>query len=261
LTRRYFHDALIAHGVCAETVPSGAAALAAIGRAAFELVIADLRMPGPAGIELLDAIRTAQSAALPAVVAVSGELLAAERARLISAGFLDALQKPVSRADLLGLIDRVSLGVAADSGPALNGADNPPAASAPDAPPREPESDLDDEAALRALGTRATVSAMRALLRQDLPGQCRSLQREIESGHSSAAAELLHRLRAACGMCGLPRLGSLSLQLERAVQSSAAEAGRLHHQWQLAASDALAALNAAPSGGAGGISSESFATR
>jgi HPt (histidine-containing phosphotransfer) domain-containing protein len=73
----------------------------------------------------------------------------------------------------------------------------------------------DDEVALSALkGERAHVAALRRLFLDELPAQSRAIERAIADGDASAAAGVLHRMRASCGFVGAAQLGEAVRRLE-----------------------------------------------
>lgn len=92
-------DLLEAEGYTVATAESGEEALAALGRAPFDVVITDLRMPGMGGLEALAHIRRLDPN-LPVIV-VSGYLSDECRARCRGDGAFECLQKPVDLALLL----------------------------------------------------------------------------------------------------------------------------------------------------------------
>ena len=228
LARRCFVEMLGSLGVRATAVAGGAEALAALERTPFDVLIADLRMPGPAGPELATAVGRRLGARAPRLYATSGELGPDSRARLLAAGYADALEKPVARAALAAL-----LGL--DTNPELSGASGADGEAARSPPV------LDDAAALAALGSDGTVAAMRALMRDDLPGQRSAMRADLAAGRREAAAGALHRMRAACGFCGAPRLSAASAALQRALELGAAVEA-LGVDWDVAAGELEAAL-------------------
>lgn len=168
LAREYFARTLEALGAKVGIAADGPSALEALRARRFDLVIADLRMPGFGAEGLLDASTP--------VLAVSGELDGAERARLLGLGVVDAHQKPVAPETLRALLERLGAPV------------------------------LDDDAALRALGSSAALAALRELFARELPQQLEAI-RDARARHDrNTIGGILHKLRAGCGFCGLPAL-------------------------------------------------------
>jgi CheY-like chemotaxis protein len=217
---RFLEAALRELGCRPTAVGDGHAVMLATDRERFDLLLLDRRMPGMGGAELLSRLRRAGVDA-PAI-ATSAELDAATRTELASAGYLEALLKPIG-------IDALARAIAAFRlAPAMSGArkaerrGNPPTerpgsdaarrsfdGSAAAMPPGEAAL-LDDESGLPAVGGDAkTLAALRQLLSADLE----ALSRE-RPGEPVALADLLHRLRAACRYCGANRLEHLAGMLE-----------------------------------------------
>jgi two-component system, LuxR family, response regulator FixJ len=103
--RRSMQRLLVSYGYRVRTFASVDEFLTAVDRDSTACVIADLRMPGKTGLDLLDALRAAQIALPVIIISGHGELDAAERAR--RAGALAFLWKPVDEGDLLVAIAAV----------------------------------------------------------------------------------------------------------------------------------------------------------
>ena len=86
-------------------VETGKAALEALERETFDLVLMDIQMPEMSGIEAIAAIRSRPSAYrnVP-VIALTANALITDRDRFLSAGFSDYLSKPFRRADLRAML-------------------------------------------------------------------------------------------------------------------------------------------------------------
>jgi DNA-binding NtrC family response regulator len=87
---------------CAENAEQ---ALNALRERAFDLVITDVRMPGPSGIELLGALR-ARYPELPVVV-MTGQASVSDAVAAMKNGAADYVLKPLSRDELFIILDRV----------------------------------------------------------------------------------------------------------------------------------------------------------
>src|SRR5690606_19787569 len=88
---------------------SGAEALDRLAAAPFELVLADIHMPGMTGFELLAEIRARPGAnqEVP-VVALTADVTSGGRQRYLELGFADHASKPIQVHDLLGAISRAA---------------------------------------------------------------------------------------------------------------------------------------------------------
>ncbi len=94
-------------GVDVKGVSSGAAALDAMRKTHFDLVLMDIQMPGMDGIETTRQIRALGPAfhGIP-VIAVTAHALSTEREQLLTAGLDDYLTKPVGEQQLRYVLER-----------------------------------------------------------------------------------------------------------------------------------------------------------
>ena len=148
----------------------------------FDLWLLDANLPDGRGETLLDHARA--GIRTPALAHTAADDVAA-RDRLLAAGFVEVLRKPLGVATLHAALRR-HLPM-----PSHRVADT-------DLP------DWNDAGALAALGDVAHVDALRALFRRELPGQ---RARIAAAGSDVAAMQAeLHRLAASCGFVGADRL-------------------------------------------------------
>lgn len=174
-----------------------AEATALAASTAFDLLLVDANLPDGRGESLLQALR-ARSDHTPAL-AHTATADDATRNRLLTAGFVDVLCKPITVPDLHAALRRHLPGL-------------------PIAP------SWDDEAARTALGgEQAHVDALRALFRQELPGLRARILHGAKVGDHAGMREELHRLLASCGFVGAARLA----EAVRALQAQPGNASRL----------------------------------
>src|SRR5262249_35731887 len=101
-------------------VATGRAALAALERATFDLILMDLQMPEMGGMEATAAIRSKEQITgghIP-IIALTAHAMAGDRERCLAGGMDSYLSKPVQSRDLLAAVERFAAGVS-ESAPAL----------------------------------------------------------------------------------------------------------------------------------------------
>ncbi len=88
-------------------VECGAAALAAVIKGTFDVVLMDVSMPGMNGVEATRAIRAlgGAKAGIP-IVALTANAMKGDREHYLSLGVSDYLSKPMHIADLIDVLER-----------------------------------------------------------------------------------------------------------------------------------------------------------
>jgi two-component system OmpR family response regulator len=190
---RYLGDGLRSLGAVVETFVDSETALKCARAKAFDLLLLDCRMPGGGAMHILTQLRsdTHASSTHSVAVATSAEVTSADRRNLLAAGFSDVLRKPCTLAELRRVLQLVA-------------SDRPSAV-------------LDDAAALASSGDAGTMRALRRLLRDELV----VLERELDdlSHDVVALADRLHRLRSACGFCGVTALAQQAVLMQQQLSS------------------------------------------
>lgn len=184
-----------------------------------DLWLIDAHLPDGDGRQCLQRLRDLH-AAIPAL-AVTADAFVEELDALCAAGFIEAVQKPVTVAVLLSSVRR-ALGEAMPPTAFESGAKLPV---------------WDDVAALSALaGNASALAALRTLFFAELPGQGAQAAAAFESGDVVALLSVLHKLKASCGFVGAARL-------RRAVQdwSQLPLASERKQRFEHAIADLLAA--------------------
>lgn len=161
------------------------------------LFVFDANLPDGRGDALLVALRAAGLRA-PAI-AHTASRQADEHEKLLAAGFLEVLVKPLSAPEILAAA-RIALGLGA-----------PPVqlpASTRDLPL------WDDDAALKSLlGDRGHLEALRRMFVVEVRSMRSAIATAVRGGDLDAMRPVLHRLRASCGFVGAARLGDAAAAL------------------------------------------------
>jgi CheY-like chemotaxis protein len=217
-SRRFLGDGLRALGAQVHECDDGQVALARAAIETFDLLLLDCRMPGAGAREVLAALRAdAEARSADALaVATSAEVSAADRQRLLAAGFSEVLLKPC-QLDAL----RPLLTLARSSG-----------RHAPL---------LDDEAGLASSGDVRTMQALRGLLREELATMLQEL--DHLGTDVPRLIERLHRLRSACGFCGATALAQQAMHLQRQVEADGTVAAGAQERFRQALVATMAVLD------------------
>ena len=190
----FLRDAATALPAEVDVAGNIAEALACATTRQHDLYLIDANLPDGRGETLLQALR-GRDLATPAVAhtAARDETI---RERLLAAGFIDVLCKPLAVAELHAALHRHL--------------DLPP-------PTCGKQPNWDDTVALAALGgEQAHVDALRDLFLKELPGQRQRIETAAASGGDVAIRAELHRLVASCGFVGAARLAAAVRELQAA---------------------------------------------
>jgi CheY-like chemotaxis protein len=190
----FLHEAATALPAKVDVAGTMAEALACASTQHHDLYLIDANLPDGRGETLLRQLRDL-GLATPALAHTAAREDAL-RERLLAAGFVDVLCKPLAVAELHDAL-RYHL-------------DLPP-------PGCGKLPSWDDEAALAALGgQQAHVDALRDLFLKELPGQRERIEAASVQGDEAAIRAELHRLVASCGFVGAARLASAVRELQAA---------------------------------------------
>jgi DNA-binding response OmpR family regulator len=194
----FLREAAAALPATVDLASTMAEALACASTQQHDLYLFDANLPDGRGETLLGQLREFGLAApaLAHTAAREGAL----RDRLLAAGFVDVLCKPLAVAELQDAL-RCHLALPP------TGCGTLPS--------------WDDDAALAALGgQQAHVVALRDLFLKELPGQRERIEAASVQGDEAAIRAELHRLVASCGFVGAPRLAAAVRDLQAAPRDA-----------------------------------------
>lgn len=214
-TRAFLTAAAQALPADVDAVGTAKQARALCAKHAYTLWLLDAHLPDSDGASLLASLH-ATCGRTPALAHTA----ARERAileGLLDAGFLEALVKPITTAELHAALRR------ALDGQPVRVAEPAPILSEPSA-----TSTWDDAAALSALhGQQGHVDALRELFLAELPSVRDQLVEAVDVVDATALRAALHRLRASCGFVGAARLAAAVTMLDRSTRPADALPGFL----------------------------------
>jgi CheY-like chemotaxis protein len=93
-------------GLAVSVAGDGPAAINALKRDRFALILMDMQMPGMDGLRTTGEIRRLPNGAQTPVVALTGNAFAEDRARCLAAGMDDFLVKPFDAAEFYAMVLR-----------------------------------------------------------------------------------------------------------------------------------------------------------
>ena len=97
---------LASYGYQADIANNGEEAVAALKRCSYDLVLMDMQMPVLDGLEATKQIRAASDICQPYIVAMTANAMQGDRERCIAAGMDDYISKPISKRDLLSVLQQ-----------------------------------------------------------------------------------------------------------------------------------------------------------
>lgn len=197
------------HGVA--FAHDGAAALAAVQRDDYDMVLMDVQMPVMDGVEATRRIRALEGPAgrIP-IIGLTANVMSQEQARYLEAGMDECLMKPIEWDRLDAAIARhasAARGIPPEDG------DAPPAAVAPGELPLLEHRQL---ASLRDLGSALDFANLMRQVMQAVQRTADEIGAAREAAPMAAAA---HRLKGSAGMGGMARVSAIGGLLEEACTS------------------------------------------
>ncbi len=217
INRFVARETLAELGLDSEAVASGSAAIEALARRDFALVLMDCQMPDLDGYETTRRIRSGEEPGrrLP-IVAFTAHALPEQIELARSAGMDDVVTKPIDahalRATLLRFLE-----------PAPHDA---AAVRTPESPASTPESDErlraeGDEDALPSLKAKRRAPKVIELFLAQVPGALDTLSGAVEDGAAERVAQLAHKLKGSCDSIGALRMALVCRSLQQLAGAAA----------------------------------------
>ncbi|MCX8004739.1 MAG: response regulator, partial [Burkholderiaceae bacterium] len=214
-------------GCQVEVAADGHAALAALARRRFDLVLMDCQMPGMDGFEAVRQLRAAARGATPPsvpVVALTAHALAGDAERCRAAGFDGYLAKPFRFGELAATLQRYLRAPLRAAPDAQEGGTDAPAVL-----------DAQVLARIRAMQTRGAARLLPRLIETYLASAAALVQaaeRALGDGDAAALRQALHTLKSSSANLGATELARQCAALEARARAGDLAAART--QWTAA---------------------------
>jgi len=190
-------------GHLVEVADSGVAALAALDRSRFDVIVMDVRMPEMDGLQTTKAIRAREreeGGHVP-IIALTADAMKGDRERCLVAGMDSYLTKPIRPEELLREVESFASGTAPSTAPA-------PSAE-------KTASVLDRDSLLhRVGGDDALMAEVVGLFLTDLPAMTASISVAVSGGDAESLARAAHALKGAAANVSGERVAAAARELE-----------------------------------------------
>ncbi len=195
-------------GYCADAVSNGTEVIAAMKRAAYQVILLDCQMPEIDGYEVTRQLRLGGTLAYksaPYIIALTANALPNDRERCLAAGMNDYLTKPVQLESLEGVLQRALLKLKAPSDAGL-------------APPID-ATILSGLRELHEPGQPEPVRELVELFFRDARPRLARMKTAHEGKDFASLAAMAHSLKGSAGHLGAKRLAELCAQTERRAKA------------------------------------------
>lgn len=247
LTNKMVAEGMLKNLGCRATaVESGAAAIRALQKTAFDLVLMDCQMPDMDGFETTAVIRDPESRVLNhriPVIAMTAYVMKGDRERCMAAGMDDYLAKPIRQAHLAAMLekrlsrvsDAVPLLCSKNRGPHCSGAVPPEQGQ----PQEASEAVFDpDELMERLDGDKELAGTVLDAFFESIPETLARLSDSLDTGDAAGIGLHAHSLKGAAANAGGAALSGIAREMEMAgkaedFKSAASLMPRLLSQFDL----------------------------
>jgi len=208
-----------------DTAANGEAAIEALSRVRYDLVLMDVQMPGMDGIETTQRIRNSLSPVLHKdipIIAMTAHAMSGDKAKCFAAGMNDYITKPIDPNVLASVVQQWLLvedigaqPISAEGKPRFKETDY--AANAPAVFNREDflHRMMDDEELARVIAADFLT---------DLPVEIQALKNLISVRDTPAVEKQAHRIKGVAGNIGAELLCAVAEEIERAGKTGDADA-------------------------------------
>ncbi len=198
--------------------PTGRDAVEAAGREEFDLIFMDVQMPVMDGFEATGLIRAAEGVTghHTFIVAMTAHAMTGDRQRCLEAGMDDYISKPISKKELLRVLqdaahrDRPLNEPNAKAAPKELAA----AAAAASAPANEPSLASREKLLEDCDGDEELLASLLALYQQNTPGLLEDIRRAIARNAAGELALAAHAILSSLGVVGAGEAWRLARLLE-----------------------------------------------
>ena len=212
-------------GYTAEIVTDGEAALAALNRGHYEIILLDCQMPILDGYETARRIRETSYGYRPYLIALTAHSLAGDRERCLAAGMDDYLSKPIRVEDLEEAFRRCRehqtlTGQGSPGSASANG--HQPSANGHTAPITESAVDPETIAGLREMEMATGQSMLPGVIGiffESTPPILADARLAAEKSDGARLRRAAHTLKGSCANFGARRLSGLCEKIESAASS------------------------------------------
>jgi PAS domain S-box-containing protein len=188
-------------GYQADAVPDGAAAVQALERGGYHLVLMDCEMPVMDGYQATRKIRGSNQPNIP-IIAVTADAMSGDRDRCLGEGMNDYLSKPVELELLAQVLAKWLPPARLESSPTASAQAKPV---------------FDEQALLRRLmGDRKLAGIVLKGFLQDAPEQLENLRRRLDHADAQGARAQAHMLKGAAATVAAQDLRAIALAIETA---------------------------------------------
>ncbi|MEO5754862.1 MAG: response regulator [Chthoniobacterales bacterium] len=197
---------------------NGREALESFTHEKFDLILMDVQMPELDGMAATGRIRDLEKAtgAHTPIVAMTAHAMAGDRERCLEAGMDDYISKPIRKAELLALLDRISATQTekVSAGPKMEDTPARPVA-APAAPTTHGRSTFSRAKMLKDLDQdEALLEQLVALFHENVPALMDDIRRSLAQRDGEKLARSAHALLSSLGAFGANAARYLTQQLE-----------------------------------------------